>query len=185
MGGRANIPATSVSLCISTWPAAGSGPHLSPSPHPGGALFTYLGPHTFLQQFSKFLWSPIRLANLSCVLCFPVPFARVPSVQRLDCPAVPAVQPSASRYRGFTSPPQVPCPVNLGSMRASGGTWRPYPRRCGDQADPPMMVATLVQISTQSQCIFMALPRHYPMCCNAPNMMIHSGVRPPLRTGPS
>ena len=33
---------------------------------PDGALFTYIGPHTFLEQFSKFLWSPIRSANLSC-----------------------------------------------------------------------------------------------------------------------
>ena len=135
--------------------------------------------HTFLQQLSKFLWPHIHLANLSCVLCFPVPSARMPGVECLDCTAIPAVQPSASRYRCFTSPPQAPCPVNLGSMRASGGTWRPYPRRCGDQADPPMMVATLAQNYTQSQCIFMVLPMHYPMCCNAPNMMIHCGVRPP------
>ena len=101
-------------------------------------LFTYLGPHTVLHHFSKFLWSPIRPANLSCVPCFPVPFVRVPGIQWLECPAVPAIQLSACRDRCFTSPPQVPCPVNLGSMRASGGTWRAYPRRCGDQADPPM-----------------------------------------------
>ena len=176
MGGRPNLPATSVSLCISSWSAAGSGSQHSPSPHV---------PHTFLEHVSKFLWSPIRPANPSCVLCFPVPFARVSGVERLDCPAIPAVQPSASRYRCFTSPPQAPCPVNLGSIRASGGTWRPYPRRCGDQADPPMMVATLAQIYTQSQCILIASPRHHPMCCNAPNMMIHCGVRPPLRTAPS
>ena len=97
--------------------------------------------HTFfLQQLSKFLWPHIHLANLSCVVCFPVPSARVPGVECVYCTAIPTFQPSASRYRCFTSPPQAPCPVNLGSMRASGGTWRPYPRRCGDQADPPMMV---------------------------------------------
>ena len=107
---------------------------------PDGALFTYLGPHTFLEQFSKFLCSPIRPANLSCVPCFPVPFARVAGVQHLDCPAITAVQHSASRYRRFTSPPHAPCTVNLGSIQASGGPWHPYPRRCGDQADPPMMV---------------------------------------------
>ena len=160
------ISAIRVSLCISTWPAARSGPHLS------ATAFQVLWPH-------------IHLANLSCVLCFPVPSARVPGVECVYCTAIPTFQPSASRYRCFTSPPQAPCPVNLGSMRASGGTWRPYPRRCGDQADPPMMVATLAQNYTQSQCIFMVLPLHYPMCCNAPNMMIHCGVRPPLRTAPS
>ena len=152
---------------------------------PEGALFTYLGPHTFLEQFSKFLRAPIRPANLSCVPCFPVPFVRVPGIQGLDCPAVSAIPLSAPRDRCFTSPQQGPCPVKLGSMRASGGTWRPYPRRCGDQADPPMMVATLAQAYTQSQCICMALHRHYPMCCKAPNMMMHCGVRPPLRTDPS
>ena len=152
---------------------------------PAGALFTYLGSHAVLQHFSKFLWSLTRPANLSCVPCFPVSFARVPGVQGLDCPAVPAVQPSASRDRCFTSPPQGPCPVNLGTMRASGGTWLPYPRRCGDQADPPMMVATLAQAYTQSQCICMALPRHYPMCCKASNMMTPCAVRPTLRTAPS
>ena len=99
-----------------------------------GALFTYLGPHTVLHDFPKFLWSPIRPANLSCVPCFPVTFARVPGVHGLDCQAVPAFQPSASRDRCFTSPQQAPCPVNLRSLRARGGTWRPYPRRCGDQA---------------------------------------------------
>ena len=152
---------------------------------PAGALFTYLGPHAVLQLFSKFLWPLTRPANRSCVTCFPVSFARVPGVQGLHGPAVPAVQLPASRDRCFTLAPQVPCPVNLGSMRASGGTWRAYPRRCGDQADPPMMVATLAQAYTQSQCICMVLPRHYPMCCKAPNMMTRSGVRPPRRTAPS
>ena len=38
LGGRPNLPATSVSLCISTWSAAGSGPQHSPSPHPGGCF---------------------------------------------------------------------------------------------------------------------------------------------------
>ena len=140
---------------------------------PEGALFT-----------SKFLWSPIRPANLSCVPCFPVPFVRVPGIQWLECPAVPAIQLSACRDRCFTSPPQWPCTANLGSMRASGGTWRPYPRRCGDQADLPMMVEQSLR-STQSQCILKALPRHYPMCCNDANMIIHWGVRPRLSTAPS
>ena len=72
---------------------------------PEAALFT-----------SKFLWSPIRPANLSCVPCFPVPFVRVPGIQGLDCPALPAAQLSASSDRCFTSPPQVPCPVHLGTM---------------------------------------------------------------------
>ena len=140
--------------------------------------------HTFLQQLSKFLWPHIHLANLSCVVCFPVPSARVPGVECPDCTAIPAVQASASRYRSFTSPPQAPCPVNLGSMRASGRTWRPYPRRCGDQADLPMMVEHSLR-STQSQCILKALPRHYPMCCNDANMIIHWRVRPRLSTAPS
>ena len=110
---------------------------------PAGALFTYLGPHAVLQLFSKFLWSLTRPANRSCVTCFPVSFARVRGVQGLHGPAVPAVQLSASRDRCFTSPQQGPCPETLGSMRASGGTWRPYPSRCGDQADPPMILVTL------------------------------------------
>ena len=46
----------------------------------------------------------IRPANLSCVPCFPVSEARVPGVQGIDCPAVTAVQRSASRHRCFTSP---------------------------------------------------------------------------------
>ena len=33
LGGRPNLPATSVSLCISTWSAAGTGAQHSPSPH--------------------------------------------------------------------------------------------------------------------------------------------------------
>ena len=54
--------------------------HLAHPRIPDGASFTYLGPHAGLQHFSKFLWSPIRPANLSCVPCFPVSFARVPGV---------------------------------------------------------------------------------------------------------
>ena len=130
MRNRPNIPATSVSLCISTGPAAGSGKSLSSSPHPGGC-FTHTSRSPY---FPKFLWSLTRPANLSCVPWFPVPFVRVPGIQGLDFPAVSAIQLSAPRDRCFTSPQQGPCPVNLGSMRASGGTWRPYPRRCGDQA---------------------------------------------------
>ena len=34
LGRRHNHPATSVSLCISGWPAAGSGSHYRTSPHP-------------------------------------------------------------------------------------------------------------------------------------------------------
>ena len=97
----------------STCPDAGSGTPLSPSQPsiPECALFTYLGPHTVLHHFSKFLWPPIRPANLSCVPCFPVPFVRVPGIQWLDCPAVPAILLSACRDRCFTSPPQIwaPC----------------------------------------------------------------------------
>jgi len=144
-------------------------------PHiPEAALFT-----------SKFLWSPICPANLSCVPCFPVPFVRVPGIQWLECPVVPAIQLSACRDRCFTSPPQWPCTANLGSMRASGGTWRPYPRRCGDQADPPMTLATLAQTYTQSQCICMLLHLQYPICCKTSNMIMHCGVRPQLMTAPS
>ena len=150
-----------------------------------GALFTCLAPQAVLQHFSKFLWSLTRPANLSCVPCFPVSLARVPGVQGLHGPAVPAVQLPASRDRCFTLAPQGTCPVNLGSMRASGGTWPAYPSRCGDQAAPPMIVATLAQAYTQSQCICMALPRHYPMCCKTSNMMTPRAVRPPLRTAPS
>ena len=127
---RPNIPATSVSLCISTGTAAGSGKPLSSSPHPGGC-FTHTSRYPY---FPKFVWSLTRPANLSCVPCFPVTFARVPGVHGLDCQAVPAFQASASRDRCFSSPQQAPCPVNLRSLRARGGTWRPYPRRCGDQA---------------------------------------------------
>ena len=88
----------------------------------------------------------------------------------------------------ITGPPcrkedsQAPCPVNLRSIQASGGTWLPYLKRCGDQADAPMMLATLAHNYTQLQCIFIVLPLHYPMCCNARQIMIHCGVRPPLRT---
>ena len=178
---KPNIPATSVSLCISTGTAAGSGKPLSSSPHPGGC-FTHTSRYPY---FPKFLWSLTRPANLSCVPCLPVPFVRVPGIQGLDFPAVSAIQLSAPRDRCFTSPQQGPCPVNLGSMRASGGTWRPYPRRCGDQADPPMTLATLAQTYTQSQCICIALHRQYPTCCKTFNMIMHCGVMPPLTTAPS
>ena len=57
LGRMHNHPATSVSLCISGWPATGSAPYSVP---------ILLWPHTFLDEFSKFLWSPIRSANLSC-----------------------------------------------------------------------------------------------------------------------
>ena len=72
LGRMHNHPATSVSLCISTCPDAGSGTPLSPSQPsiPECASFTYLGPHTVLHHSSKFLWSPIRPAHLSCVPSF-------------------------------------------------------------------------------------------------------------------
>ena len=54
--------------------------HLAHPRIPEGASFTYLGPHAVLQHFSKFLWPLTRPANLSCVPCFPVSFARVPGV---------------------------------------------------------------------------------------------------------
>ena len=133
--------------------------------------------HAVLQHFSKFVWFLSRPANLTLVPCILVSFARVPDVQVLDCPAVPAVQLSASRDRCLMSPQQEPWPVNPGPMRTSGRTWRSYPRRCGDQADPPMMVATLAQTYTQLQCICMGLRRH--------NLTEDCGVMPPLRKTPS
>ena len=134
---------------------------------------------------SKFLWSPIRRANLSCIACFAVPFARVAGVQHLTCPAITAVQHSASRYRCLTSPPHTPCTVNLGSIQASDARRHSYTRRCGDQPEPAMMVATFDQNYSHSQCIFIVLPLQCPMCCNASNMMIHCGVRPPFSTATS
>ena len=178
---RPNIPATSVSLCISTGTAAGSGKPLSSSPHPGGC-FTHTSRYPY---FPKFLWSLTRPANLSCVPCLPVPFVRVPGIQGLDFPAVSAIQLSVSRDRCFTSPQQGPCPVNLGSMRASGGTWRPYPRRCGAQGDPPMMVATLAQTYTLFTMHLHGFASALSHLLRSPNMMMHCGVRPPMRTAPS
>ena len=112
LGGRHILPATSVSLCISTCPAARSGTHLSTSPHLGWCFIL----------ISRSPYCPaafIQVALVPHLRCFPVPFVRVPGIHGLDCPAVSAVQLSACRDRCFTSPPQGPCHVNLGSMRAS------------------------------------------------------------------
>ena len=87
--GRHNLPARSVSLCISTWRAAGSGPHLSPARIPERKLFRNLDPPIPLDTDYKFLRSPIHPTPSSCVTCLLGPFARVPDVQGLDFPGYP------------------------------------------------------------------------------------------------
>ena len=75
--------------CISTWPAAGSGPHLSPARIPEGKLFRDLGPPIPLDPGYKFLRPPLRPTPPSCVTCLLGPFARGPDVQGLDFPGPP------------------------------------------------------------------------------------------------
>ena len=83
MYGRCHI------LGISSWPAAGSGPHLSPARIPEGKLFRDLGPPIPLDPDYQFLRSPLRPTPPSCVTCLLGPFARGPDVQGLDFPGPP------------------------------------------------------------------------------------------------
>ena len=87
--GRHSLPARSVSLCISTWRAAGSGPHLSPARIPERKLSRNLGPPIPLDPDYKFLRSPLRPTPPSCVTCLLGPFARGPCVQGIDFPGPP------------------------------------------------------------------------------------------------
>ena len=85
-----------VSLCV-----PGSFLHVAP----GTAMPSKSGLHASRAMELGVQIRPLtRPANLSCVPCFPVSLARVPGVQGIDCPAVTAVQRSASRHRCFTSP---------------------------------------------------------------------------------
>ena len=91
--------------CISTWPAAGSGPHLSPARIPEGKLFRDLGPPIPLDPDYKFLRSPLRPTPPSCVTCLLGPLHGCPTSRGSISRDLPAVQPAASRGRGFTSFP--------------------------------------------------------------------------------
>ena len=96
MYGRCHI------LGISSWPAAGSGPHLSPARIPEGKLFRDLGPPIPLDPDYKFLRSPLRPTPPSCVTCLLGPLHGGPTSRGSISRDIPAVQPAASRDRGFT-----------------------------------------------------------------------------------
>ena len=105
----------------STCPDAGSGTPLSPSPHPGGCFI----------HISRSPYCPAQFVEVSLV-----PY---PPSKTFMCPLRPGALCTGARHpvaslSGSPCYPALCVPgsllhvatANLGSMRESGGTWRPY-----------------------------------------------------------
>ena len=142
-----NIPATCLSLRISIRPDAGSYPHISPCPHPG----------KYVIQKSR---SPIRLDVDYIFLRYQNPCSKSVMCPLLSGATCTGHRRASARFADNRCCPAVCIPESVRPM-ASGKVMpreselhsrkaraiRPDSRKGGEQAAPPMIVATLVQIS--------------------------------------
>ena len=128
LGGRPNLPATSVSLCISTCPAASSSTPLSPSPHPGGCFI----------HISRSPYCPAQFVEVSLV--------PHPPSQSFMCPLLPGAlctgaRRPAPRLSGNHCCPALCVPVSLLHV----ATASPMPRESGLHSSKRRNMASISQ----------------------------------------